>query len=122
MLVSSISGRSGRPNEADYAASKAAVISLAQSAALALAEFGVRVNAVCPGVVETAMTRRLHHDRAELEAISEEESLAGMTRRIPLGRAAAPDEIAESVAWLLGPASSYVTGQAVNVCGGVAMN
>jgi NAD(P)-dependent dehydrogenase (short-subunit alcohol dehydrogenase family) len=122
VLVSSISGRSGRPREADYAASKAAVISLTKSASLALAEFGVRVNAVCPGVVETDMTRRLHRDRAERQAISEEESLAGMTRRIPLGRAGSPDEIAASVAWLLGPSSSYVTGQALNVCGGVEMD
>lgn len=122
VLVSSISGRSGRPNEADYAASKAAVISLTQSASLALAEFGVRVNAVCPGVVETDMTRRLHQDRAERQAVSEEESFAGMTKRIPLGRAATPDEIAASVVYLLGPSSSYVTGQALNVCGGMEMN
>lgn len=122
VLVSSISGRSGRPEEADYAASKAAVISVTQSAALALAEFGVRVNAVCPGVVETDMTRRLHQDRAGRQAMSEEDSLAGMTRRIPLGRAATPGEIADSIAYLLGPSSSYVTGQALNVCGGMAMN
>lgn len=122
VLVSSISGRSGRPEEADYAASKAAVISLTKSASLALAEFGVRVNAVCPGVVETDMTRRLHRDRAEAQAISEEESFAVMTQRIPLGRAATPDEIAASVAYLLGPSSSYVTGQALNVCGGVEMS
>ena len=122
VLVSSISGRSGRPEEADYAASKAAVISLARSAALALAPFGVRVNAVCPGVVETDMTRRLHEDRAEQRAISEEASLAGMTQRIPLGRAATPDEIAATIAYLLGPSSSYVTGQALNVCGGVEMD
>ena len=122
VLVSSISGRSGRPEEADYAASKAAVISLTRSAALALAADGVRVNAVCPGVVETDMTRRLHADRADEQGISEEASLAGMTRRIPLGRAATPDEIAASVAYLLGPESSYVTGQALNVCGGVEMD
>ena len=122
VLVSSISGRSGRPEEADYAASKAAVISLARSSALALAPAGVRVNAVCPGVVETDMTRRLHQDRAEEQGISEEESIAGMTRRIPLGRAASPDEIADAVAYLLGPSSSYVTGQALNVCGGVEMD
>lgn len=122
VLVSSISGRSGRPDEADYAASKAAVISLTRSASLALAEFGVRVNAVCPGVVETDMTRRLHQDRAERQAVSEDESLSAMTQRIPLGRAATADEIAASVLYLLGPSSSYVTGQALNVCGGVEMN
>jgi NAD(P)-dependent dehydrogenase (short-subunit alcohol dehydrogenase family) len=122
VLVSSISGRSGRPEEADYAASKAAVISLTQSASLALAPFGVRVNAICPGVVETDMTRQLHRDRAEEQGMSAEESLERMTRRIPLGRAASPDEIAASAAYLLGPSSSYVTGQALNVCGGVEMD
>ena len=104
-----------------YGASKAAVISVARSAALALAPYDVRVNAVCPGVVETDMTRRLHQDRAEREAISQQDSLAGMTRRIPLGRAATPDEVADAIAYLLGPSSSYVTGQALNVCGGMEM-
>jgi NAD(P)-dependent dehydrogenase (short-subunit alcohol dehydrogenase family) len=122
VLVSSVSGRSGRPEEADYAASKAAVISLTKSASLALAPFGVRVNAVCPGVVETDMTRRLHRDRAEERGISEEASLAAMTQRIPLGRAATPGEIADAVAYLLGSSSSYVTGQALNVCGGLEMD
>ena len=62
--IASISGRGGRPDQAPYAAAKAGVISLTRSAALAFAPHGVTVNAVCPGVVDTPLTRQLHQDRA----------------------------------------------------------
>lgn len=120
--ISSISGRSGRPDQAPYAAAKAGVISVTRSAAVALAPHGITVNAVCPGVVDTAMTRRIHETRAQMLGISPEESLDRMVARIPLGRLAVPDDVAAAVAFLCSPRSAYITGQALNVCGGMEMD
>jgi NAD(P)-dependent dehydrogenase (short-subunit alcohol dehydrogenase family) len=122
VAISSVSGRGPRPDQADYAASKAAVISLVQSAAVALAPHRIRVNAVCPGVVEGGMTRRLHQARAARLGITPEESLARLMRTVALGRAAQPGEVADVVAYLLSPNSGYITGQSINVCGGLAFN
>lgn len=120
--LSSISGRSGRPDQAHYAAAKAAVISLTQSAALALAAQNITVNAVCPGVVETPMTRGIHEARALTLGITPEESLSRMIAKIPLGRLEQPDDVANAVAFLCSPDAAYITGQSLNVCGGMEMN
>ena len=122
VAVSSVAGRGPRATCADYAASKAGVISLVQSAALALAEHGIRVNAVCPGVVDTEMTRAIHRQKAEIDGITPEESFARQAAKIPLGRIETPEEIAGVVSFLLSAQSSYITGQALNVCGGLEMN
>lgn len=120
--LSSIAGRSGRTDQAPYAASKCAVISITQSAALAFASRGITVNAVCPGAVETPMTSAIHEVRAAALGITLEESLARMVARIPLGRIEAPDDIAGAVSFLCSPDAAYITGQALNVCGGMEMN
>jgi len=120
--ISSISGRSGRPDQAPYAAAKAGVISLTRSAALALAPLGITVNAVCPGVVDTPLTRRIHADRARVLGITPDASLAAMAARIPLGRLETTEDVAGVVAFLCSPAASYMTGQALNVCGGMEMD
>lgn len=120
--LSSVSGRGGRADSADYAASKAGVISLVRSAALALAPYGITVNAVCPGVVDTPMTRQLHAERARLAGQSVEESLAGMVARIPLGRMQSPDDVADAVLFFLSKEGGYITGQALNSCGGLEMD
>jgi len=122
VAVSSVAGRGPRATCADYAASKAGVISLVRSAALALAEHGIRVNAVCPGVVDTEMTRAIHRQKAEIDGITPQESFARQAAKIPLGRIEAPEEIADVVSFLLSAQSSYVTGQALNACGGLEMN
>jgi NAD(P)-dependent dehydrogenase (short-subunit alcohol dehydrogenase family) len=98
------------------------VISLVRSAALALAEHGIRVNAVCPGVVDTEMTRAIHRQKAEIDGITPEESFARQAAKIPLGRIETPQEVARVAGFLLSDESSYVTGQALNVCGGLEMN
>jgi acetoin reductase-like protein len=120
--LSSISGRSGRPDQAHYAAAKCAVISLTQSAALSFATRGITVNAVCPGVVDTPMTNSLHQARANALGITPEESLNRMIARIPLGRVESPDDVAGAVSFLCSPEAAYITGQSLNVCGGMEMN
>jgi NAD(P)-dependent dehydrogenase (short-subunit alcohol dehydrogenase family) len=122
VAVASVAGRGGRATCADYAASKAGVISLVRSAALALADKAITVNAVCPGVVDTEMTRSIHREKALIEGITPEESFARQAAQIPLGRIVTAEEIAETVGFLLSPAASYITGQAMNVCGGLEMN
>src|SRR5690349_12550042 len=120
--LSSISGRSGRPDQPHYAAAKSGVISLTQSAALAFASQGITVNAVVPGVVETPMTAGIHEVRAQALGITPEESLARMVAKIPLGRPAKTDDIAKVVSFLCSPEAAYMTGQSLNVCGGMEMN
>jgi acetoin reductase-like protein len=120
--LSSISGRSGRPDQPHYAAAKCGVISLTQSAALAFASQGITVNAVCPGVVETPMTSGIHEIRAAALGITPEESLARMIAKIPLGRPAKTDDIANVISFLCSPDAAYITGQSLNVCGGMEMN
>ena len=120
--LSSISGRSGRPDQAHYAAAKCAVISLTQSAALSFATRGITVNAVCPGVVDTPMTSKIHEVRAGTLGITPEESLNRMVARIPLGRLESPDDVAGAVSFLCSPDAAYITGQSLNVCGGMEMD
>ncbi|MBA4388811.1 MAG: hypothetical protein C0404_12580 [Verrucomicrobia bacterium] len=93
---------------ADYAASKAGLVSITKSLAFEAARFGIRVNAVSPGLVDTDMT-----------AILPEETRKGLN--IPLGRFAAPAEVAAAVAFLLSDASAYITGEVLHVDGGLWM-
>jgi acetoin reductase-like protein len=120
--LSSISGRSGRSDQAHYAAAKCAVISLTQSAALSFASQGITVNAVCPGVVDTPMTNGIHEIRAVALGITPEESLARMIAKIPLGRLEKTEDVAGTVSFLCSPDAAYITGQSLNVCGGMEMN
>jgi meso-butanediol dehydrogenase/(S,S)-butanediol dehydrogenase/diacetyl reductase len=120
--LSSISGRSGRSDQAHYAAAKCAVISLTQSAALSFASQGITVNAVCPGVVDTPMTTGIHEIRAGALGITPEESLARMIAKIPLGRLERTEDVAGAVSFLCSPDGSYITGQSLNVDGGMEMN
>jgi NAD(P)-dependent dehydrogenase (short-subunit alcohol dehydrogenase family) len=120
--IASISGRSGRPDQAAYAGAKAGLISVTRSAALALAPHGITVNAVAPGIVDTPVTRRVHEARAQALGITPEESLARMLTRVPLGRIETPDDVAGVVAFLCSPEAGYITGQTLNVCGGMEMD
>jgi NAD(P)-dependent dehydrogenase (short-subunit alcohol dehydrogenase family) len=122
IAISSVAGRGGRANAVDYAASKAAVISVVRSAALALAKSGITVNAVCPGIVDTEMTRNIHEERARIAGITPEESLQKLAANIPLGRIQKPEDVADLVSFLLSKEGSYITGQAINTCGGLEMD
>ncbi len=120
--ISSMAGRTGRPLAAHYCASKFGVIAVTRSAALAFAPYGVRVNAVCPGITDTPMWEQIDAERAELLGLPRGEPRAQFVRTVPLGRIATPDEIARVVVFLCSDAAAYVTGQAINVDGGLEMD
>jgi meso-butanediol dehydrogenase / (S,S)-butanediol dehydrogenase / diacetyl reductase len=119
---SSIAGRRGRPLSTHYAATKAAIISITQSAALALAPYRINVNAVCPGIVPTPMWTQIDQDRAYLFGAKEGEAMAAFIQQVPLKRAATPEDLAGVVSFLCSADADYITGQALNVDGGYEMN
>jgi NAD(P)-dependent dehydrogenase (short-subunit alcohol dehydrogenase family) len=119
---SSIAGRRGRPLSTHYAATKAAVISVTQSAALALAPYRINVNAVCPGLVPTPMWKQIDEERGQLFGAEPGEAMAAFIQTIPLKRAAVPEDIAGTVAFFCSADADYITGQALNVDGGYEMD
>lgn len=111
--LASTAGIGGIPFVAHYGASKHAVVGLTKSAALELAEQGVRVNAIAPGPVDTNLLHGMRASRAAAGA-----GHVAITQ-VPLGRVAAPQEMAGAVVWLASDASSFVTGTIVSIDGGV---
>jgi len=123
VLISSVSGRTGRPQNAHYAASKAAVISLVQSSAHALAPL-VRVNGVCPGSVDTPMLERFFADRdASISSGDDPAAHVAIAAKSSLmKRNGIPEDISDAVIFLLGDRASFITGQSLNVDGGSQFN
>jgi NAD(P)-dependent dehydrogenase (short-subunit alcohol dehydrogenase family) len=119
---SSISGRRGRELHVHYAASKAAIISITQSSALALAPYGINVNAVSPSVVMTKMWEQNDKEKAEILGLKPGEASKGFIERIPLHRAGTAKDMAGAVAFLCSEDANYITGQTLNVDGGFEMN
>lgn len=112
--VASIAGRAhGLKDRSAYVASKLGLIGLTREAARELAPYNIRVNAVCPGVIETEMTARLRADP---------EMMQRWLADIPQGRLGQPQEVVGVVLFLCSPAASYLTGQAINVDGGKVMS
>ncbi len=120
--VASQAGRRGEAASAVYAATKAAVISLTRSAALALIAHNIRVNAVAPGVVDTPMWTVVDRLHAETTGAAPGETLRRAVEAIPAHRMGTPDEIATAVVFLLTDASQYVVGQTLNVDGGTILS
>jgi NAD(P)-dependent dehydrogenase (short-subunit alcohol dehydrogenase family) len=109
--MSSTLGLRGSPNGSPYTVSKHGVLGLTKTAALEYAPLGIRVNAVCPGAIDTPMM-----DEAFAKFPGFRESLIGF---VPLGRMGRPEEVAKAIAWLASDAASYVTGEALSVEGGL---
>ncbi|MCI4659006.1 SDR family NAD(P)-dependent oxidoreductase [Cryobacterium zhongshanensis] len=117
--TASIAGRTGFPNFAPYSAAKAAVISLTQAAARALAPEGITVNAFAPGVVATPLWTKLDAELAEMGAgDSGFDSMAG---DILLGRPAVPEDIVPTAVFLAASDSDYITGQVIPIEGGMIL-
>jgi len=108
--IASVTGEMGNPGQGNYAASKAGVIGLTKTIAREFAQRGINVNAVAPGYVQTPMTDVLP------EKVKEE-----LKRLIPVDRLGQPEDVAEAVFFLVSERSSYITGQVLNVNGGIYM-
>jgi meso-butanediol dehydrogenase / (S,S)-butanediol dehydrogenase / diacetyl reductase len=119
--TASLAAKVGAPYLAHYSASKFAVVGWTQALARELAPTGIRVNAVCPGFVKTDMQAREVVWEAQLRGISTEQVLAGYIAQTPLGRLELPEDVADVIAFLCSDAARFMTGQAINVTGGVYM-
>ncbi|HUF99695.1 MAG TPA: SDR family NAD(P)-dependent oxidoreductase [Ilumatobacter sp.] len=110
--MASMGAKAGEAGQASYAASKAAVISLTQVAAAELGQYGITVNAICPGYVLTEMGADTRTP----------EQVAGWSAKSPLGRCGSTDDVAGLAAFLASPDAAYFTGQALNVSGGMILH
>jgi len=111
---SSLGGLVGGAERGIYHAAKHGVIGFTKSAALEYAARGIRINAVCPGLIQTPMSD-------QMVAAGQGEALKAMEKSIPMARVGRPEEIANAVLWLCSDAASYVTGQSISVDGGFIM-
>lgn len=113
----SILGNRGVINYGAYCASKAAVHALTKVAALESAPYGVRVNAIAPGLIDTPMNEAFH---AAVSPADPAQAQAALEQKIPLGRYAGPEEVASVALFLIGDAARYITGEIVDVDGGLS--
>jgi D-sorbitol dehydrogenase (acceptor) len=120
--LASQAGRRGEALVAHYCASKAAVISYTQSAALAMAPHGIRVNGISPGVVDTPMWAHVDSLFAKAEGLQPGEKKKAVGLAVPLGRMGVPDDIAGAAVFLASDAAAYITAQTLNVDGGNVMS
>jgi NAD(P)-dependent dehydrogenase (short-subunit alcohol dehydrogenase family) len=117
--TASLASKVGAPLLAHYSASKFAVVGFTQAAARETAKYGIRINAVCPGFVKTSMQEREVAWEAKLRSLTKEEVIQEYISQTPLGRLEEPIDVAKVVLFLASKQSDFMTGQAINVTGGV---
>ena len=120
--LASMAGKIGSRTNLPYNASKAAVISMTKSLALAHAADGIRVNCVCPGFVETDMWEKVSREQGALLGLSPADFTKQRAATVPLGRMERPEDVANVIAFLASPRAEYMTGQAISVDGGLVMH
>lgn len=120
--ISSLAGHFGAPGMAAYTASKHGVIGLTKVLAIELGQYGITANAVCPGNTDTEMVRAVFEARAAARNQTTEQVRSEITAKTPMRRFGLPEDVAQMVVFLSSPAAAYVTGQAINVCGGRSIN
>jgi meso-butanediol dehydrogenase/(S,S)-butanediol dehydrogenase/diacetyl reductase len=119
--IASVAGIEGAELLSHYSASKFAVVGLTQAAAKEVAPFGIRVNAVCPGLIRTAMQDREVVWEAELSGQAPDQIRQGYVDMTPLARLGSPADVARLVSFLAGDNSDFITGQSIHVDGGLRM-
>lgn len=122
LFIASQAGKNGYRGMSAYVASKHAVLGLCKTLALEVANQGILVNAVCPGIIETPMKHRERIEGGAIRGMTAQEVLEEDNSQVPLGRTGTPQDVANLVLFLASPLASYMTGQAVNVTGGMTMN
>ena len=120
--MSSQSGKVGNSHYAAYCASKFGIIGLTQSLAVEFAAQGIRVNAICPGVVPTPMWDTQIEDYAHKRDLKPEEVMSHFESNIPMGRIGKAEDIAQAALFLASDEADYITGQALNVSGGAVLH
>ena len=120
--TASLAGKWGAPWLAHYSASKFAVVGFTQALAREVANQGIRVNCVCPGFVRTSMQAREVAWESQLRSLTPSEVIADYIAQTPLGRLEEPEDVADTVLFLASDLARFITGEALNVTGGVRMD
>ncbi|WP_119326048.1 SDR family NAD(P)-dependent oxidoreductase [Companilactobacillus musae] len=122
VLIASQAGKNGYRAMSAYVASKHAVLGLTKTLAIEVAKNQINVNAVCPGIIETSMKHRERKDGAKIRGLTPDDIEKEDNSQVPLGRTGTPKDVANVVLFLASPLSDYMTGQGINVTGGMTMN
>jgi D-sorbitol dehydrogenase (acceptor) len=116
--TASLAANRGRPEMAVYAASKSGVVSVTRSMAIELAETGITVNALAPGIIDTDMWELIDAQSGDLRHVAKGETFRNRSSLIPMKRPGRPDEVANVAAFLASSESDYITGQTIYIDGG----